>query len=266
MVRHPDPFELEEEDFLKALPKFDSLLFGEIDPPAWALRAQQKRGGKRHPKREVTYGASTHGGYGYSSSGTIVPWRPGASPSTHVHSHSDAESIYQKSMAKERRRKQGRHSQQQVAQRKLVPKGNLLEDDYKYWKGFALIAANASEGTCRWCGILHKSRPAMLRHHDRGSCKQHLAALYKFAKLSRQRYCFACKAETHQDRWGIPMCDRMECISRWKFNFNMQLPGFQQYRRWALEAQLKDPSNGPFAQLPVAVGIPDDDDFKGTPC
>jgi hypothetical protein len=270
MPRHPEAFELDEQDFLKEWPTFDSLQFGEVDPPKWALRAIQKRGGRRHPKRQVQY--SHMGSY---LPMPVVPFQP-ARPSAGSHlvaigprnsTDSDAKAIFDKCMAKERRKAQERRSREQVSWRKQVPQGNLIEDDYRYWKGFAISTANADEGTCRWCQLLFKSRPRMLEHHNKGNCKQHLAALYRYAKLSSkaQHYCLACKRETTGARWGIPLCDSAECISSWKFKFNVQLPGFQQYREWALKAQLQAGSKGPFGDIPPSDDLEDMELFP-VPC
>lgn len=284
MPRHPDAFELDAEDFLQAPPAFDSQLFGEIDPPAWALRAITKRGGKRHPRREIisVYVSPYH-------DRAITPFSP-ARPSWEQHGHSsfpimgphgvhrhgnaDAKAIFDKAMAKERRKSQQRKSQEQVSARKLVPVGNLINDDYRYWKGYALSNAFQHEGTCRWCQEVYKGRKAMLEHHTKGSCKEHLSALYRYAKLSSktQRYCFSCKKQTSHMNWGVPMCDTVTCLTCWKFKFNVQLAGFQQYREWALKAQLANPKKGPFGDLPAFdAGLlceqeQDDEDFKGTPC
>ena len=271
MPRHAESFELHEEDFLKEYPVFDSLQFGEVDPPRWALRAIQKRGGHRHPKREVEQGSTS-----YSPSGIVGPFSPRPA---HFHGHnllpahyrpkaSDEQAILDKAMAKERRRNQARNSRNQVSQRKLVAVGNLVEDDYRYWKGFAITDRNANEGSCRWCEKLFTGRKNMLSHHSKGSCKQHLSALYRYAKHNSkpQRYCFACKKETDHSRWGIVMCDDVHCITRWKFNFNVQLPGYEQYRLWALQEQAKRGIAGPFGNLPPHDALAELDEYIASPC
>jgi hypothetical protein len=258
---------LDERDFLTEFPVFDSFKFGEIDPPAWALQAIKKRGGHRPRggKREVIHGSH------------IVPFSP-ARPSWDSGGYSplpahyrpktaDEQAIFDKAIAKSRRKGQLQKSQQQVSQKSLVPKGNLINDDYRYWKGFSLNYSALNEGTCRWCQVLFRGRDKMLEHHNKSSCKLHLTALYRYAKLSSktQRYCFACKQETSNAHWGIPMCDDSNCYSRWKFNFNVQLQGFQQYRQWALKAQLQAGSKGPFGELPPQDEL-DEEATWGTPC
>src|SRR5579862_987522 len=198
--RHAVPFELDEDDFLTARPVFKIL---EVDPPAWALGAIQKRNGHRHPKREVTQGAYLPSNPAHMAHGPIVSVFP-KTPT------SDAEAIKQRAIEKARRKAQFRKTQQQISQRSLVPQGNLINDDYRFWKGFVTSTAGANEGTCRWCQELFRGREAMLAHHTKSSCKQHLSALYRYAKLTTrsQRYCFACKAQTPHTHWGIPLCDR----------------------------------------------------------
>jgi hypothetical protein len=260
-----EPFELQEDDFLPARPARLQLvgLLSEIDPPGWALKCITKIGGKRHPKREKFV----------SSQSAVVPWRPSAyqpigpmGPMGPPGPNPDAEEAYNKALSRRRRKQQSKAQQQTQTP---VPAGNLCEDDYRFWKGYALEESEKNHGICRWCSTHCLSREAMLKHHNESNyCKQHLLALYRYAvKSSRQRYCFACKQETQERRWGIPLCKRQTCISRWKFTFTAYLPGFQHYRTWATNAQIQDPVNGPFKDLP-ASSLSDDteEDFTGAAC
>jgi hypothetical protein len=259
--RIAEPWDLTEEDFLPERPRFDSLPL-EIDPPNWAVGAISKQGGRRHSKREVQLGSAS-GAYS-PSMGHIVPWRPPEGPKNSP----DAQLAYDRAMAK-RRAKQAKRSEAQVSARKAVPAGNLSEDDYRFWKGFPLMNSDKELATCRWCGLICNGRNRMLRHHVEAYCKEHLLALYRFAhKQSKQRYCFACRTQTSERRWGFPLCNKITCIGRWKFTDVKKLGGFGQYRLWAEEAQFKDPAGGPFSQLPPEAYDPksDTDDIIGAPC
>jgi hypothetical protein len=263
LPRHPDKFDLDEDDFLTEYPVFDSFKFGEVDPPNWALRAQQKRGGHKHPKREVIH---TH--FVPVHSMGFTPARPAGAYGPTFPKGSDAQALFdkmsRKAQAKDeaRRRAQLSKSQQQMSQRKLVPAGNLINDDYRYWRGFAMARVPPGEAVCRWCQVFYNTREAMLDHHNKSTCKTHLTALYRYAKLSSktQRYCFACKKITDNFHWGLPLCDDVACYTKWKFNFNIQLWGYQQYREWALKDQLERGSKGPFGDLSPGPETDDDDE------
>jgi len=255
-----EPFELLEDDFLPARPPRLQLVgpFAEIDPPPWALKCVTKIGGKRHPKRErVSTSFST---------ASVVPWQPHGFPLGPV-PNPDAEEAYNRALGRRRRKQMARG--QQTPSEAPIPAGNLIEDDYRFWKGFVLAESEKNDGQCRWCNTRCIGRDVMLAHHQKGYCKEHLLALYKYAiKSSKQRYCFACKRETQERKWGLPLCRRKMCVAKWKFTFVSYLPGFQHYRTWAVEKQIKDPQNGPFAGLP-ASGLDedgDDDSFKGVAC
>lgn len=257
--RPVEPFELFEEDFLASRPVPSE--FVEIEPPPWTMRCLLKMGGKRHPKRVKV---ATTGGY--QVSGAVVPWRPPGGPSG-PQRNPDAEDAYRRAMERRHRKQaaKGLSAAQLEDNGAPVPMGNLRSDDYRFWKGFALASeADKNQGTCRWCAVLCVGRDSMRQHHVNNYCKEYLLALYKYAfKSSKQRYCFACKRETTERKWGVIMCNRKTCIARWKFNFNHALLGFQQYRLWATNAQILHPSDGPFTGLPD----PDDEEsITGTPC
>jgi len=202
-----------------------------------------------------------------------VPWRPSAySPIGSMgplgpgpQANPDATEAYNRAIAR-RRQKQAKKGQEGLEA--PVPAGNLREDDYRFWKGYALEESEKNHGICRWCSTNCIGRDVMLQHHIAGHCKAHLLALYRYAiKSSKQRYCFACKQETRERKWGVPLCRRRMCVARWKFTFTAYLPGFQHYRTWATEAQIRDPLNGPFKDLPASNRDDDpDEDFTGVAC
>jgi hypothetical protein len=271
-MRITEAFELDEDDFLEARPARFVLEGREIDPPNWALRAICKVGGKRHPKREIQYG--TVYDHKYWARKESRPWGdlPGSLPIVPVgpRPNPDETELFNRKL-EQRRRKQGRKAQNKVAARKAVPSGNIREEDYRFWKGSATAYMGKNLATCRWCLELCNGLEAMHQHHRKGHCKDFLMALYRFAKTSsKQRYCFSCKRETSQFRWGIPLCNATTCLARWKFNLLHTLQGLQHYRDWADEAHFRDPNKGPFkdlaAQAKTLLVNPDKDDINGVPC
>ena len=252
-----NPLDVPKEDFLQSRPEPLSeafLLEREIDPPNWALVATCKLGGRRHPKRERQHAKhspnsvvnwdqlddSQH----FSPAGPRRPlWLPTGSNDPAV--NKDAEEAFNKSLERSRRRKQ---AHQEPSPKKLLPPGNLKNDDYRFWKGYASQDLGAQ---CRWCERFEKTREAMLEHHVKGHCKERLLALYRYAKQShKQRYCFVCKHTTTNFEWGVPMCHTAMCIGRWKFNFRQYMQGMTQYMEWADDEQERNPTEGPYAHLP----------------
>jgi hypothetical protein len=272
LPRHPASFDLDEEDFLTEYPVFDSFKFGEIDPPNWALRAIQKRGGRRHAKREILHPTYTPVHLPYHG---FTPAKPAGGYSPAFPPGSDALAIFNKATSKAKssakssaRRRAQLNKAQQISQRPLVPKGNLINDDYRYWRGFAISNARPGSGTCRWCQVLFNDREEMLTHHSKSPCKQLLTALYRFAKqgFKFQYYCFSCKKVTDNFYWGVPMCDDVQCYTKWKFNFNVQLWGYQQYREWALKKQLDAGLQGPFGNLLSEKELEAQEDYYSGHC
>ena len=229
--------DIPDEDILPERPPQFVVGELEIDPPNWAMKAISKPGGRRHPKREVTHIRQAY----Y----TLPP-------------DGDTSGIYRRAL---RRRGQSKNEAGGQAARKQVPAGNLKEDQYRFWKGnsFELFSAQ-----CRWCNTHfgEQSKELFRKHHTNSQCKELLLALFKYAKKQRgERYCMACKKATSSERWGIPLCNTISCIARWKFGYRYTLPGFVQYLKWALEADANDAPNGPFAFLRESV-----DFAKGLSC
>lgn len=244
MVRIAQEFELPEEDFLEARPAKlspEALAQMEIDPPAWAVRAIQKRGGKRHPKRTQ-----------FSMYGTtydVIPWEGSLSPMGPIRPRNFAEEdlVFQRALKRQRQKKQKRATETEL---QAIPKGNLKEEDYRFWKGFVGSVYHPGEGLCRWCEAIADGREAMKRHFDKTYCREHLLALFRFAyRHSKQRFCFACNMETNEQHWGFPICRTTSCRTLWKFSFNHVLRGLQHYREMAMKAQVQDPVKGPFHDL-----------------
>lgn len=261
LPRKIELFEVPEEDFLTERPEAlsaDWLLANEIIPPNWALKCLSKFKGRRprggHWEKQFVTNLVPIGSGSYSPMGAWGPMGPLNS--------ADSEYIYNKHLDKRRRKKA-----QQLSARKQVTSGNLREDDYRFWKGWALEGSERYRASCKWCEQLCLGREAMDSHHDNGWCKDHLLALYRYAfKSSKQRYCFSCKRETRDRRWGLPLCKTPSCIALWKFNFNSKLNGYVNYRRWAAEDQARNPTGGPYAGLAAMPSDEDDLNLTGVPC
>lgn len=262
-MRIAQPFDLDEEDILPSRPApFDSLAV-EIDPPNWALKAISKRGGRRHPRRQKFLSdgwQSTDHTPGYTPMG-LVPYSPTGPMGPHwPHAASiDNQHIYDKALNRHNRKK---GSGKTPSVKKSVPSGNLRGDDYKFWKGYPLMDTERHWGRCRWCNVECHGLSTMDKHFKSGYCRESLQALYRYAlHSSKQRYCFACKKQTQERHWGIPLCRTTDCWGKWKFNFSESLDGFVHYKNWALADQARNPTDGPFAGLPL-----EDEDYSGTPC
>lgn len=250
-----NPLDIPEEEFLSARPPAltpEQIVAMEIEPPDWALSASSKRGGRRQTKRPnphagYTYNSIVPAGSASGSYSPMVPLGPGRPPlplTLGGRLNSDEEEIFHRSMDKRRRKQQ---QQAEAAERRNVPAGNLKNDDYRFWRGYTL--SNEQGAQCKWCNGFYKTHDDMIEHHVKGSCKDRLLALYKYAKRSQQHYCFACKKQTGHSIWGIPLCNKGVCIGRWKFHVTGYLVGFVQYLEWAKELQETDPANGPFSHL-----------------
>jgi hypothetical protein len=101
-----------------------------------------------------------------------------------------------------------------------IPKGNLDEQDYRFWIGKKESVATFA--VCRACGTEVWGGPgAMLKHKEvtnlfkgGGPCTTVLVQCY--TKLLAKRQCIVCQAVTYNKRWGIPLCTP-ECLMKWKF-------------------------------------------------
>jgi hypothetical protein len=62
------------------------------------------------------------------------------------------------------------------------------------------------------------------------------------------------------------MCDDVQCYTKWKFNFNVQLWGYQQYREWALKKQLDAGLQGPFGNLLSEKELEAQEDYYSGHC
>lgn len=92
----------------------------------------------------------------------------------------------------------------------LERKGNLKNDDYRFFYGSAQehhIAAN-----CRWCDKVTPSPEARKNGHD--ACKFQLLQLYQ--RLKKDRNCAVCESRSSSFHWGVPLCSK-ECKDAFKF-------------------------------------------------
>lgn len=228
-------YDLAPGEVAKTLPV--ALPLVEIDPPAWAMASACKIGGRRHPKRAIVFTMAQHVQHDITG--------PPRGPLSGA--YKGPSEAYNRAIQR-RNRKKGQKDTPSI--RNLTQRGNLREEDYRLWKGYTLPSETGA--TCRWCGAQCRSREAMASHHLNQYCKERLLAVYRYAKQqhTKQRYCFACKTETQHFRWGVPLCNTVSCLSRWKFTVKDSWHGFLQYYQWALEAQMHDPINGPFSGLP----------------
>jgi hypothetical protein len=235
-------YEITAVDLLKERPApltLEDLEILEIDPPAWAVGAICKLGGRRHEKRHIVH---TEFRSNYTPSHVN-----GYSP-THGPLASDTD-VYNRALMRRNRKKAGLSNNEPSA-KKQVPPGNLRNEDYRFWKGFPLPSMHGA--VCKWCEQLCLDRVAMQKHHGgQRWCKERLLALYKYAKQSHsQHYCLACKKPTTSQNWGFPLCNSLTCIARWKFTNREGQLGLMQYLEWAMEAQRNYPEAGPFSHIP----------------
>ena len=181
-----------------------------VTPPDWAVRMvavnQGKRTGVKYPQHtEIVYANSLHA-YHQTRDHVVDPRGPWARPSCNP----------TKTYA----------SYETPSQSKIVDKGNLPEDDYRFWRG--TMNAGISHAMCRWCGQWSDS-PLARKAHFRGKsnqqCSNKLRALINWARKNH-KFCFACGSYTYKERWGIPLCDREICIRKWKFSNNTDLYGY----------------------------------------
>jgi hypothetical protein len=93
----------------------------------------------------------------------------------------------------------------------LESKGNLDENDYRYWIGNRYPGAQYS--TCRRCMVLVHVEQRK-EHSKKNDCNLLLVEVFK--KLQFDKRCVQCDEVTLFSKWGIPLCDRF-CIDDWKF-------------------------------------------------
>lgn len=175
-------------------PKRPSLAL--VDPPKWALRQVCHNTGRRSPKWQRTEVKSwAHPGYLMGDSEyDFGSYEEQASPRE------------KKKLRKEKRR----------SARDVIPRGNLKEEEYRFWKG----AAQASDPSsiCRWCFGTAYTAEQRRNHHALLHCNAKLMVVYKLGKSLEHPKCFVCGHVGHWNRWGVPLCNNPGCLSRWKFS------------------------------------------------
>lgn len=115
-----------------------------------------------------------------------------------------------------------------LSRRNKVLKGNLEEEEYRFWVGTPEQGMGFS--MCRAC------RTSIYNKLDRDGhfkdpkfsigglqCSVRLVNAYK--KLSDLTQCLICKKQRFgHTRWGVPICDSPTCESNWKFNQQRWMP------------------------------------------
>lgn len=98
--------------------------------------------------------------------------------------------------------------------RDLYASGNLEEDEYRYFHGYAVKEGPCKEqGICRWCDQACYTKNAR-RNHQSFNCKHMCDVLCQLLKGNGK--CVSCGKVTRIDRWGIPICSS-ECMMIFKF-------------------------------------------------
>lgn len=106
----------------------------------------------------------------------------------------------------------------------LIPRGNLESEEYRIWIGSK--ETYTTYAMCRCCRTsvystldrqLHIKNEKFAVGGDR--CSTRLVKAYK-AMLDLS-ICVICKKQRFSnEKWGVPLCDRPECETEWKFGQN----------------------------------------------
>jgi len=86
--------------------------------------------------------------------------------------------------------------------------------EFRYW-AIERHGNMPAVAVCRCCGDLEQSKEKRRQHHDKHSCTSSLHFAYK--ELIKDKKCVLCDAYTINTEWGVPVCNHMGCITRWKF-------------------------------------------------
>jgi len=108
-------------------------------------------------------------------------------------------------------------------------KGNLLYADYRFFTGTKLPASQFSR--CRACRTMLLGHVQRADHIATCKCTLWLSESYKVLNLQptallrleqiSKRECLICGTETSEGVWGVPLCDKAECIDSWMFDDDM---------------------------------------------
>jgi hypothetical protein len=117
-----------------------------------------------------------------------------------------------------------------------IPKGNLGQEEYRYWIG--VEEQSMAFAMCRCCrqSVYGNTRDRTLHFADSryvldgNQCSVRLTNAYK-QMLLNCRECIICKKNRfNHDKWGVPICELPACERAWKFDVGT---------RWvALETEL----------------------------
>lgn len=205
----------------------------DASPPWWVLRTLTRNTGMRLKKLERQHEyAHNHHGFGggmylgedgdYSEGYPVGGWGPHPKDA-------NTSGVYAKALSRRERREQAK------AARNEVPRGNLGESDYQFWRGSAAPTYKGS--FCRWCERMFYNLADRQAHFkSETNCSRLIRTVQDFAILKDERFCFACGAATRKLRWGFPLCNTITCIGAWKFGSIVQHQGYLMYKRLAREA------------------------------
>lgn len=102
-----------------------------------------------------------------------------------------------------------------------VPRGNLPQEEYRYWIGYA--QQQSGYAMCRACrGSFYSDQQRELHFKDDKvfvggqNCAVRLVAAYKI--LLTGQTCLICKRQRfNHTKWGVPICESDTCERAWKF-------------------------------------------------
>lgn len=108
-------------------------------------------------------------------------------------------------------------------------KGNLLDDEYRFWIGSAY--ADIQTSVCRFCRAIMLSKQERKSHQQDGSCCRKLVTIYGMMLAAVRMECGVCGMFCTESRWGVPL--HQGCIHDWKFS-RQELEGLEAFKRRAL--------------------------------
>lgn len=174
-----------------------------IAPPKWAVRLISTNHGKRCKKYPETWHRGGYQTYPYGAEDAMDVWGPMGMGQPHVHSDAHWRKEYNK-----------RKLQEEEELSKKVVRGNLKEEQYRFWNG--TIGNMSNVATCRWCRRWCYGPAEMREHQQKTDHNRILAAIYDCARARKLWHCFACRASTRHEHWGIPLCAGNRCRNKWR--------------------------------------------------
>lgn len=178
-------------------------------PPPWVVASVSRWGGHRTPKLELPRPAAVYGWNPYSADG-----------------YGANEDFRERALNRRERRQAKR------AARNVVPKGNLGESDYQFWRGFS--SGTYMNAICRWCTRNFYNLHDRQEHFRKeGKCSFLIRATQEFASKRSGSLCLSCGETTLHRRWGFPLCNTERCLCSWKFGVLDVQRGWQLYRNLA---------------------------------